>query len=103
MQSPFLHPPKMLSSPLQFGQEENIPWHFKKELAICFENCQGIKSGIKENRTDNLIYRTEDPIIPQHVKKVAIIYRTYNLDRDRSSAIANTLVSAAILILLKER
>ena len=33
----------------------------------------------------------EDPVIPQHVRKVAIICRTNNLERDKPSDITNVL------------
>ena len=67
--------------------------HFVKRTVNC---------GIKGDRTENLIHRIEDLLIPQHVKKDVIICGTNNLDRDRPSDIANALICAAILTLSKQ-
>ena len=50
-----------------------------------------------------MIHRIEGLVIPQHVRMVVIICGKNNLDGDRPSDIANALICAAILILLKQK
>ena len=62
---------------------------------------QAVNWGTKGDRTENLICRIGNLIIPQHIKKVVIICGTNKLDRDRPSDIAIAFICAAILILVK--
>ena len=64
---------------------------------------QIVNCDIKGDRTKKLLHRIEDLVIALHVRKIAIICGTNNLDRHRSSDNGNALICAASLILLKQK
>ena len=95
---------KTKKTPLVF-LGDSIPNGFKRYGNI-WDNQFGketVNCGIKRDRTKNLIQRIEDPVIPQHVRKVVTICRTNNLEREKPSDITKLLICATILILLKQK
>ena len=84
---------------------DSIPNGFKRYGNI-WDNQFGkqtVNCGIKGDRTKNLIQKIEEPVIPKHVRRVVIICRTNNLERDKPKDITNVLICAAILILWKQK
>ena len=68
------HLPKTKKPPLVFIGD-SITYEFKRYKNIWDNHFgkQTVNCGIKGDRTENLIYKIEDLVIPQHVKKFVII------------------------------